>query len=494
MKIRRYIPWIIVLAALAVSIFLLSRIYPIIDQRKIENAQSKEEYIGDIETPGKKILNGYLGTFFRFKQLGNINWPVIPLLIVFLVASYRRKKNGKGPGLQQWHKALLFSWAGLLLFLSIKGYANPRYQLSLFPINTAMVFYLLWKLLENRSKYLRAFCFGIVAAIAVFNIYHYAGAYKTMWDKRIALQNPHFPQKMLDFIETSPDIHKMSRVFVINQPIFYYHTSKYGADSMSAYVVEPWVLLRKKTGDRQKAFSILKFGHLINYFLLNTTQKRFFRDTTLEEFLQCECKLFMEDNGWLLYKLRDNLLEDRLKAPDFRQVPVWNTLGTGREQVCPFLFSFNLKGKTDGFDIRALEEEKGKHILVMRNVGAIDGAAREKEKKRLDMGLDFNRQGLQVTVSPGDYVYVLVEASISPQLDNNRSNFMMLADRKAGKKKEWDRVKMPFTTYHWRTYFLEKKIRPGAQRVVVLFRFTPQTPADRLMIRDVKIFISKKEL
>jgi hypothetical protein len=136
---------IICLAAVLISILVLHLVYQIIDQRVREEIETKEEYIGDIETTGKQWLNGHLGFFFRFKYLGNINWLIIPLLIWFFVSKARKK-------LERWQMALGFVWLFTVLLIAVKGYANPRYQLTLFPITSVMVLFLLWKFLEDKKK------------------------------------------------------------------------------------------------------------------------------------------------------------------------------------------------------------------------------------------------------------------------------------------------------------------------------------------------------
>ncbi|NIM15930.1 MAG: hypothetical protein GTO45_28350 [Candidatus Aminicenantes bacterium] len=470
------------LAAMLIAVLVLHLVYQTIDQRVREEIETKEEYVGDIETTGKKWLNGHLGLFFRFKYLGNINWLIIPLLIWFFVSKARKK-------LERWQMALVFVWLFTVLLIAVKGYANPRYQLTLFPITSVMVLFLLWKFLEDKKKYTRIFCFSFVAVMCIFNILHYFDNYKATWNLRVALSNPYFPQDLVNYLNTSKDINDESRVFVINQPIFYYHTQKKGVDYLSPYAVFAWIEFRKKVGSRRKAFRLLKKAYKVNYILLKAIHKRFYRSIMLEEFLNCECKLVREDNGWLLYKLRDKLLEEELQAPAHKQIKVWygdqlKPPGTIKDvkEISPSLFRLSRRGIYK-FEVK---DKKQKTILVHQT------RIKKGEKNRIQFGYEFNRRGLDEKIPEGKYVNFVVRTAISPNLLNIHNCIIAVDYRESDKT--WEQEKTVFTSHQWRTYIVSKKVRPGTTRLILMFRFTPQSQKDRLRIKDTKIVISEKPL
>jgi hypothetical protein len=93
-----------------------------------------------IETPGKLWLNGYLGLFFAFGYMGNINWLALPVLIYLLFTI------GKRPN---WQRALILFFLLAVLLVGVKGYFNRRYALTLLPLTISLVVYATWRLSEQ---------------------------------------------------------------------------------------------------------------------------------------------------------------------------------------------------------------------------------------------------------------------------------------------------------------------------------------------------------
>lgn len=475
----------LLLAALAM--ILVQQVYNVIDGGDIKQAESKEEYIGEIETPQKLWLNGYLGVFFRFNPLGNINWLAIPLLIWFL-ATWKSKKR------EPWQLALVFVWLGIVLLASIKGFANARYQLTLLPFTIAAVLLLLWQMLENKHRFLRVFVFWVVAGLCLFNILHYFEDYKKLWDLRVTVQRPYFPQQMIDYIKNEKNINRKSRFFIINQPVFYYHTNKPGKDYMDPSLSRAWAELRKKDGSRSGVFRIFKRRHGIKYVLISSFHKRFFRTSTLEEFLHCDCRLVLEDNGRLLYKVNPRLLEEEIKSPDHTAIKLWhnNPGATGIEDVSPSLFRLSRRGFFK-FQLDKMpgkkKKQRDKRMLTVRML-----RYKKRERPRIQLGYELNRRGLTLDVKKyaGYYINFIVRAAISPGLVQTNNRIMVMDFVK--ETGDWDSQQTNFTTGRWRTYKVSKKIRPGAERVICFFRFSPESGKDRIRIADTQIVISKEPL
>jgi len=120
-----------------------------------------------IETPIKFWMNGYLGHFFNFKYLGNINWLLLPLsLFAFLKLNYFN---------QEWKKSFAVAYLLALVLISVKGYFNARYQLTLLPITLSALLYFLWLYLEHQDlqtfkKFVLMLIMGLVFINDVFGI------------------------------------------------------------------------------------------------------------------------------------------------------------------------------------------------------------------------------------------------------------------------------------------------------------------------------------
>ena len=477
-KNKRYI--IIGLTAVIISVLVLQSVYTIIDKKHPKETETQREYLGNIETPAKKWLNGHFGVFFRFTHQGNINWLLIPLLIWFLVG--RRTKKP-----ERWQMALIFIWAMTVVFIGIKGYDNVRYQLTLFPFMSGMVLFLSWKFLEDKSNFIRIFCFSLLTLACLFNIYHYIDTYKFYWGLRVSVKNPHFPYQLVNFLESNREINNRSKVLTINQPLFYYHLPKKGVDYVSSHAIQVWVDFKKKVGtvkSREKLYRLLRKRLRVKYILLGSLDKRFNRSTMLEEFLHCECKPVLEDQGRLLYRLRNSPLEKQLKSPAYREIKVWNTHRPTVQTISPPLHRFF----KDGVFKFAVSKDKQGNTIIVRGP-----RAKKNRKTRIHFGFEFNRGGLDIKPHryEGKYVHFIVRAAISPRLPD-RKNYIAVADY--NKDGSHAARKTYFTSPNYRTYIASKKVRPGNSRLVLVFCFYPDSADQRLEIKDIKIVVSKKPL
>jgi len=67
-------------------------------------------------------------------------------------------------------------------------------------------------------------------------------------------------------------------------------------------------------------------------------------------------------------------------------------------------------------------------------------------------------------------------------------------DPNSGPRGDWQQGKTVFTSQRWRTYMVSKRVRKDVSRLILMFRFCPKSPGDRLRIGDVKIVISDTRL
>jgi hypothetical protein len=466
------------LLAVLIAIFLLHGVYTVIDEKgdTALTAEKTVERFRDIETPGKKWLNGYFGVFFRFKYLGNINWLILPLLVYFFAGIRKRERR---------QLALVFVWLMTTLFISILGYDNYRYQFTLAPFTSAAVLLLLWEFLKDKPKYLKAFCFSLAALLCLYNIYHYSDVYRFYRDLRVTVKKPHFPDKLVTYLNTEGNVTSSSKVLAINQPLFFYHTNKQGIDFHGPYGWELVKFIERRkpaSARRTRLFRILENELNVGYILLKSNEKQLYRPTLLTEFLDCETRLVLEDQGWFLYKLRDRSLEYTLESSRFKEIKVWHPRKRLPRNTAPEMKKIFRRGT---FALDFSKFRKRNHLTVRNIEPGREG------KRHIHFGYAFNenpgKKGKKIPRAK--YVHIVVRASLPPHL-MNPDNYVFISDY----KDTWIAEKAFFTTPGWRTYLVSKELRPGISRLIVGFRFSPQSPKDEIKIMDVKLYVSDRPL
>lgn len=98
----------------------------------------------EIETSDKLALNGYLSHFFRFKHFGIMNLMVLPILLRDLL-NFRKLKN--------WQKGFIFIYVTSLILIGVKGFFNPRYAMTIFPVTVGYLIFSLHTILINKKFY-----------------------------------------------------------------------------------------------------------------------------------------------------------------------------------------------------------------------------------------------------------------------------------------------------------------------------------------------------
>jgi hypothetical protein len=156
---QKNVKWLVFYTALLIIIISIINYFQI---QSDESVSDINLIYRRIETPIKLWLNGYLGHFFNFKYLGNINWLFIPLSL-YVVFKFKYLDTN-------WKKTLFVVYFLSLLLISLKGYFNARYQLTLLPITTALVFIFIWIILEHNNllKY-KVHIFLVLTFLMVFD-------------------------------------------------------------------------------------------------------------------------------------------------------------------------------------------------------------------------------------------------------------------------------------------------------------------------------------
>lgn len=437
--------------------------YNLIDKEKTDLWKTKRD-LRDVSTFQKRLLNGYLGAFFRFKYFGNLNWLIIPIIIYFLITIKKR---------DPWEKALLFIYIIVSLIIVFKGCLNWRYQMTLFPITISIILLYTWKLINDRNDLFKLFFFIFFAVLSIYNIYHYFKAYKVFWDLRVTQKEDYFPDKILDFL--SYNVNSDSLVLVCNNPEFYYYTDKKGIDYLDHRVRN----LLKKQGDRKECFDILK-KNKIKYIYTNWAFESIYRNRLIGEILSLDCKKIFLQRSKTLYEVRKNIIEKEFYSKDFIEYRVWYERKKNARKTSPSLKIQGIRGK---FNFKYSKSKDG-------NILSINNVKQNKEGKRiLQFGYSLNLDDFCLKNQRGIYAYFVVCVKISEN-SVNRDNYIFIQDF----NENWDRKKIYFSTSCWRTYLIKKKIRKSSLKVGIGIKFSPGSVEDKIKIKEIKIYLSQVEL
>jgi hypothetical protein len=173
----------------------------------------------------------------------------------------------------------------------------------------------------------------------------------------------------------------------------------------------------------------------------------------------------------------DQLLDKTAKSPADKEIKVWNQKGLTVQDISPMLIPLARWGT---FKIDVVEDN-GISMLRVRVIEPGKGGIR-----KLHLGYEFNRNGLNEEIPADKTVHFIVSAAISPHL-MNKDNFIAVQDFDEG----WQSAKEYFQSPGWRTYHISHKVRPGVKRLVLMIKFTPRSSSDQLLIGEVRLLISK---
>lgn len=476
---------IYMLIAMLASLLILFAVYAIIDKEAdaVPAPGKAAEQLKEIETPGKKWLNGYFGIFFRFKYLGNINWLLVPLLIYFFLTVKKPRR---------WQMALVFAWLLTALFIVIKGYTNYRYQFTLFPFTATVILLLLWEILKDKKNYVKILCFSFLGLVCAYNIYHYFDRYDFFWGMKVNEEKSRFPYRLIDYLNRDRALKESSKkVFVMDQPLFFYYTNQKGIDMQSPQA--QWAIshLGRNSGSREGLFKEFKKILHVEYILLGTVHQKLYQSLMLPEFLDCECHLVLKDNGRFLYRLREKSLERELQSPRFEKYKLWRPQVKEPGSVSPWLIAFKETGKFAFNYTRERERKRSPdtNCLALRSV-----MPDEKGERRINLGYELGRSEfkMEITRVRGRYLHFIVRASISPTLFN-RENYVYINEYN-GRDKIWQSTKIYFSSPYRRTYIVSREIGKDSRRVMLGFRFTPRSPGEVLLIQDAGAYVSDDPL
>ncbi len=259
----------------------------------------------NIETPAKLWLNGYLGMFFGFKYLGNINWLLLPLF-----GSYLYKKEFK---LSRENWALISFFALAFILISLKGFFNFRYAFTLLSFCVFMVYFLLHKLFYQHSRAL----FYSLSAILLICIFYGFGKQMLSDRARAKIQEVLFAEPayadveveeetalVVDTLFTAMSGINTNVVLVNNLPDFYYLSDYKGLYYWSGDDLYYDENGRGKLFEERATAEVKRFlkEHNCTHIYTHATYVGYNDD--FDDFLKNDCMMEIEDlSGRQLYRV-----------------------------------------------------------------------------------------------------------------------------------------------------------------------------------------------
>lgn len=296
---------IYLLISLLIVVFIIFLVYYYTEQSDIY--ADKKLITRDIDTTAKMWLNGYLGSIFRFKYSGTINWLVIPISIFFIL-------NNKLNNISTEKIAILVFLLLAFTLISIKGFFNYRYQFTLVPVFIFLVFTLVWSIFRSYNKNI---LYAIAFTLALFNIgnlLRYAPYKKTIEKalfsdfsiknnktKPFISTNTPFVKNIYEYIDTM----KTDKLFLVNNlPGFYYYTSKKGL-----YYWSGSDLLYESTGPKtlfnKKPDSLIirELKEVYQCQFILTAKSYYGYNESFDQFISKYCKLICVEPLYELYRI-----------------------------------------------------------------------------------------------------------------------------------------------------------------------------------------------
>jgi hypothetical protein len=170
-------------------------------------------------------------------------------------------------------------------------------------------------------------------------------------------------------------------------------------------------------------------------------------------------------------------MDKTVKSPGDKEIKVWNKNGLTAQEISPMLIPF-AKWGTVKIDSAG---DNGINMLRVRII--------EPDKdgiRKLHLGYEFNRNGLNAEIPEGRTIHFIVRAAISPNL-LNRENFIGIQDF----DRQWKSSRTYFQSPDWTTYHISKKVRSGVKRLVLFIKFIPQSSTDYIMLEEVRLLVSE---
>ncbi len=457
------------LVFLFLTLVFIGAVYHYIDMEIYSHIHTiPKKYLREIDTFPKEWLNGYMGTFFRFKYFGNLVFLTIPLVVLFFLVNRK---------IQRWQMALVFVVVVLALLVGVKGFKNYRYQLTMAPFLMAVFMITGWQLTRERSRLFKGILAVLVAGLCLFNIYNYSSRFRFFWNYKLNATEDRYPRQIMDILEENDSLNSGEKVLVCKQPLYFYRL-----DTGAVNYRDPRVeMIYERNGDRRQLWDLLRRQLKIKYIFYDYRGMALLKDRMFGELINIEGTV-LQEKRYRLCRLRDRPFLDEADARALRRLNLWNHRAASPEQASPRLMVIETAGE---FDLH-YHRYRHQNFLTIKNLTPAEDGRREiKLGYRLEGGELQKILGRRHDV----YLYLLVNARVSRSLVN-RNNELFIRDNTGA----WEKSQYYFTSANWRSYLVRKKVRPGSSSLEAGIALKVRSNEESLSIRDVSAFITEGEI
>lgn len=438
MRRKLIIGWFIVCIIGVCAVLLTEDIYSLAKNWLQSDARGGS-FVREIGTNFDLWRNGYLGIFFRFKMFGWLNWLAVPLFTYFLITIKKRKR---------WEIALGLSLCLASIFICLQGYQNFRYQLTLFPVLTPIIFLFGWKILKEKNKKIIGGVVLVCCLMLLGNLYFSKDSYQYYFNSGIGHGRPgeRFPYKLIQYINEEVDENSVIRE--LNQPLLYYHTNK--NSKIKGEVKDRYVLSRNSR----------LAGH----------------------------DLVIEDQGYRLYKkktaseqLTPASFADRV--PDFElNLSSWSGVDEiPMAELSKVLPPMKVLGVRNVFFFKHIFSESGHAIRVMLTEADFN------TKPVLQFGYINIRKALGLEIKDGETLYLVARMRKSSP---GRKRLQLFIQDKTD---YWVREEVNYTGHVWKDMLIGKRIRDGAKNICIGVAWKPESVDEWIEIQSIRMYIEKNE-
>ena len=435
--------------------------------KKWMNTGSSENMFNrDIGTNTDLLLNGYFGIFLRYKMFGTLNWLAAPLLIYFLTKITKKER---------WEKALVFAISAAIIIISFQGYMNFRYQLTVYPLLLSLTLIFIWQIVRGQKMVIQIATSIIVGTLLLINLHFSWNKYAYYYNSAIGngLHGERFPYKLIDYINKY--VGDKDVILELNQPILYYHSDKKGMH----YDIEHARILGRRGTTLEESFFMLKDRLKINYLLLRGILKG-----RLNDIIQIGGDLVCEDQGYILYKLKEKpnnptISDFEKETPEF-ETTFQNWVGSNEISIQDLnnaLFPMDVLGIRGDFSAEKVADMNGNKIRVKLK------KANFNERPEIIIGYFAQPVKLDLKLDAGDIVNFIAKVRA-----NGNKNVRLFIQDKAD---YWSNESQYSEVGKWKELLVRKRIREGYSEVCFGIEWNPNSEEDWLEVSSIRIYIEK---
>jgi hypothetical protein len=385
----------------------------------------------------------------------------------------------------RWEIAIWLVVCLSIIFLSVKGYANHRYQLSMLPILLAVILGFRWNNLQYINKFVKWSVYVFCWIILLFGFYLSKNQYTSYLNAYIFNEEFTHPRKMVEYLKHNTDLKNDEVILEFGQPFLYYYTDKRGLYYQK--IIPIFTKFKKK---KEKTFYIIKDKYKVKYILTDTLMEKILHGTSIGNFLEyfasVNCNLVYEDNGKRLYKIEDSFYDTSIEAFTGR-VPNLNIDESSWAKIDAqssneISSNRNLPIIIQGIRGKFLFEKvnyNNRFVLRVRSISADDGVKPE---------LQFGFRGVEeLKIQEGDLVSLLSETRVIGH--EKKAAHIFIQD----KTEKWTRKREYIKNKKWRQHLVVYKMRNGFKKMGIGFYWEPASNEDVLEIASTKIYLKRKE-